>query len=94
MIDIENPVEKAVCEKVDAIIGTEFKNFNASVKLALLKDMGVMDEYEVNAIVSKMKKNNELEAQYYDKEFELTHDSSGNIIPLYTIDDKQDKGDN
>ena len=59
------------------LIGTNDINLNTIVKMSLLNT----SEDKIKAVVAQMKANNSVEKYWFDKEFGLTYDIAGNLIP-------------
>lgn len=81
-------VESAVSNQVNSLIGTNDTNLNTIVKMALLHP----SEEKMKAVVGQMLANNKMEKYWIDKEYGLTYDIAGNLIPVYGIDETEEKG--
>jgi hypothetical protein len=87
-LQVESLVEQSVNRQVDKLVGERDGNLSTILKMTLLPE-----NYDEN-VLAKIRKNNELEKYYIEKEYLLTYDSAGNIIDVDNIDDgKGTKGD-
>ena len=77
-------VEQAVSNQVNAMIGTNNVNMNTIVKMSLLD----VSEDTIKSVVNKMLANNKMEKEWIDKEYALTYDIAGNLIPVNDIVDE------
>ena len=85
---VSDIVDKAVSNQVNSLIGTNDTNLNTILKMSLLNT----SEEKTKAVVSQMLANNMLEKYWIDKEYELTYDLAGNLIPVDTIDEAEKEG--
>ena len=79
-LPIESIVEQAVNRQVNSLVGDKDTNLNTIVKMSLLPELDA-DEYQ--SILAKIKSNNQLEQYYIDKEYDLTYDCAGNLVPVF-----------
>ena len=82
-------VETAVSNQVNSLVGTNDVNLNTIVKMSLLN----ASEEKQKVVVNQMLANNKLEKYWIDKEYCLTYDLSGNLIPVESIDEAEKEGD-
>ena len=82
-------VETAVSNQVNSLVGTNDVNLNTIVKMSLLNT----SEEKQKEVVNQMLANNKLEKYWIDKEYCLTYDLSGNLIPVNGIDETEKEGD-
>ena len=85
---VSNLVEQAVSTQVNSLIGTNDVNLNTIMKMSLLN----IDESKVNSVLSQMKANNDTEKYWIDREYGLTYDVGGNLVPVHGIDEAEEKG--
>ena len=78
-LPVESLVEQAVNKQVNKLVGNNDTNLNTIVKMSLLPEIDV-NEYQ--SILAKIKSNNALEQYYIEKEYDLTYDCAGNLIPV------------
>jgi len=81
----ENVVERAVDSQVNALVGNRDINLNTIIKVSMMKDMDQLNEDEMKDILSRIANSNRLEDFYIKKEYQMTYDLAGNIIPVNTI---------
>lgn len=82
---VSNSVEQSVNRQVNALVGNNDINLNTIVKMSLLKENSVgfyINDNIQQEVLAKITKSNKVEQYWIDKEFELTMDSNGNIIPV------------
>ena len=78
-LPVESLVEQAVNRQVNSLVGEKDINLNTIVKMSLLPEIDV-NEYQ--SILAKIKSNNTLEQYYIEKEYDLTYDCAGNLVPV------------
>ena len=71
-------VETAVSSQVNSLIGTNDTNLNTIVKMSLLN-------------TCQMLANNSMEKYWIDKEYGLTYDLAGNLIPVDSIHEAEEE---
>jgi hypothetical protein len=81
-LPVESIVEQAVNRQVNSLVGDKDMNLNTIVKMSLLPEIS---ENEYQTILAKIKTNNVVEQYYIEKEYDLTYDCAGNIIPVKCI---------
>jgi phosphoribosylformylglycinamidine (FGAM) synthase PurS component len=81
-------VESAVSNQVNSLVGTNDTNLNTIVKMTLLQP----SEEKMKAVVSQMLANNKIEKYWIDKEYGLTYDLAGNLIPVDSIHEAEKEG--
>ena len=80
-------VETAVSSQVNSLIGTNDTNLNTIMKMTLLQP-----SYEkMKAVVNQMLANNKMEKYWIDKEYGLTYDLAGNLIPVDSIHEAEEE---
>ena len=84
-LPVESLVEQAVNRQVNSLVGDKDKNLNTIVKMSLLPEF---DANEYESILAKIKSNNHMEQYYIEKEYDLTYDCAGNLIPVKCINGK------
>ena len=80
-------VETAVSSQVNSLIGTNDTNLNTIMKMSLLNT----GKDKVKSVVSQMLANNSLEKYWIDKEYGLTYDLAGNLIPVDSIHEAEEE---
>ena len=78
-LPVESLLEQAVNRQVNGLVGDKDMNLNTIVKMSLLPEIEV-NEYQ--SILAKIKANNTLEQYYIEKEYDLTYDCAGNLVPV------------
>jgi hypothetical protein len=78
-LPVESIVEQAVNRQVNSLVGDKDMNLNTIVKMSLLPEIS---ENEYQSILAKIKSNNVVEQYYIEKEFDLTYDCAGNLVPV------------
>lgn len=88
---ITSAVEQAVNNKIDSIMGNKDTNLNTLVKMSLME----VDTDEIQYVLKKMADSNAVEKYWTEKEYELTMDCCGNLIPVNSINgEKENQQDN
>ena len=80
-LPVESLVEQAVNKQVNKLVGNNDTNLNTIVKMPLLPEIS---ENEYQSILAKIKSNNVMEQYYIEKEYDLTYDCAGNLVPVST----------
>jgi len=88
---VANPIEQAVTNQVNALVGNNDVNLNTIVKMSLMDEILPVDEATKFDILERMRANNAMERFFVEKEYSLTYDLSGNIVPINNIDDEPEK---
>ena len=89
-LPVESLVEQAVNKQVNKLVGNNDTNLNTIVKMSLLPEIS---ENEYQSILAKIKSNNVMEQYYIEKEYDLTYDCAGNLIPVKCINEETTKGE-
>ena len=89
-LPVESLVEQAVNKQVNKLVGNNDTNLNTIVKMSLLPEI---DANEYQSILAKIKSNNVMEQYYIEKEYDLTYDCAGNLIPVKCINEETTKGE-
>ena len=84
-LPVESLVEQAVNRQVNSLVGDKDMNLNTIVKMSLLPEIS---ENEYQSILAKIKSNNVVEQYYIEKEYDLTYDCAGNLIPVKCINEE------
>ena len=87
---VNDIVEQAVTNQVNSFIGNRDTNLNTIVKMVQLNEVKGLDPDKMKHVVNTMYKNNQLETYFINTEYQMTMDSSGNIV---YIDEEQNKTD-
>ena len=81
-LPVESIVEQAVNRQVNGLVGDKDTNLNTIVKMSLLPNS---EDSDYQSILAKIKSNNLMEQHYIEKEYDLTYDCAGNLIPVKCI---------
>ena len=87
-LPVESLVEQAVNRQVNGLVGDKDTKLNTIVKMSLLPEY---DANEYQSILAKIKSNNHMEQYYIEKEYDLTYDCAGNLIPVKCINGETTK---
>jgi len=79
---VESVIERSVNSSVNSLVGNNDTNLKTIVKMSLMSDMNKLNPSDIETIIQKIHENNEVEKYYIEKEYELTYDLCGNIIPV------------
>ena len=78
---VVNVVEQSVNNQVNSMLGNNDVNLKTIFKISIMEELGQgLDKADLENIINKIKQNNETEAYYINKEYELSYDLSGNLI--------------
>jgi len=80
-------VEQAVSSSVNSLIGTNDTNLNTIVKMSLLNT----NSDKISSVINQMLANNRVERYWIDKEYGLTYDIAGNLIPVHIINETKEE---
>ena len=86
--NIENPIERAIDNEVNRLVGDKDVSLGVVIKMGKLKEYDQIEENELKVVLYKMLKSNKVEAELIKQEFFLTYDKDGNLIEVNNIDDK------
>ena len=89
-LPVESLVEQAVNKQVNKLVGNNDTNLNTIMKMSLLPEIS---ENEYQSILAKIKSNNVMEQYYIEKEYDLTYDCAGNLIPVKCINEETTKSE-
>jgi len=78
-LPVQSIVEQAVKSQTNALVGNNDINLNTTVKMSLMSEQ--LDEESIKEVLIKIYDSNKAEHYWIHKEYELTYDISGNIIP-------------
>jgi hypothetical protein len=78
-LPVESLLEQAVNRQVNGLVGDKDTNLNTIVKMSLLPEI---EANEYQSILAKIKSNNVVEQYYIEKEYDLTYDRAGNLVPV------------
>lgn len=80
---VSSSIEQSVSKQVNALVGNNDVNLNTIVKMSVLNENGGnIDNDLQKEVLAKIKQNNKMEHFWIEKDYELTMDSNGNIIPV------------
>ena len=91
---IESVVERSVNNSVSSLVGNNDTNLKTIVKMSIMKDMNRLDTEEMESLLQKLQENNAIEKYYIEREYGLTYDLCGNIIPVGNQGQVQANGEN
>ena len=81
-------IEENINNEVNSLIGNNDTNLKTIIKMAKLKDINPdVKKEEFENIITQIHNNNKLMALLIEKEYELTYDHDGNIIPVNNINE-------
>lgn len=80
-LPVQSIVEQAVNYQTNALLGNNDTNLNTIVKMSLMSEMEQLDEESIKEVLIKIYDSNKAEHYWIHKEYELTYDISGNIVP-------------
>ena len=80
-LPVQSIVEQAIKSQTNALVGNNDINLNTIVKMSLMSEMKQLDEESIKEVLIKIYDVNKAEHYWIHKEYELTYDSSGDIIP-------------
>ena len=83
---VQDALEQAVSRQVNALVGTSDVNLNTVVKMALMEERSQLNAKEMQEVLARISFNNQVEKYYIEKEYELTYDCGGNIVPVNSIE--------
>jgi len=86
--NIENPIERAIDNEVNRLVGDKDVSLGVVIKMGKLKEYDQIEENELKVILYKMLKSNKVEKELIEQEFFLTYNKDGNLIEVNNIDDK------
>jgi hypothetical protein len=86
--NLENPIERAIDNEVNRLVGDKDVSLGVVIKMGKLKEYEQIQENELKIILDKMLKSNRVEKEIFEQEFYLTYDKDGNLIEVNNIDDK------
>lgn len=79
-------LDKVISDKTNSLVGNNDVNLNTLVKVSLMDEMKVMDANKKENIINEILATNLLEHYFINKEYELTYDMNGNVIPVNCIE--------
>ena len=88
---VKDIVEQSIENNVNKLVGTHDVNLNTIVKMAMMEEVENLDKGKVDEVIAAIRKNNELEKYYIDKEYQMTYDNCGNLV--YINGETENKND-
>ena len=79
---VQSIVEQAVQKQTNALVGNNDVNLNTIVKMSLMDEMNQVDNDEIKSILNKIREANKAEHFWIEKEYALTYDTAGNLVPI------------
>ena len=90
-LPVSDIIEQSISNKVNGMVGNNDINLNTIVKMSLLNEIKPLDTTKIITVLESIYDTNKIEAYFNNNEYELTIDSSGNII--YVNDEEEGKTD-
>jgi len=84
---VVNPIEESINNQVNLIVSNNDVNLKTIVKMSILNDMNQVNTTEMKEVLLQIEANNKLEKYFIDKEYGLTYDLAGNLIPVHCINE-------
>jgi len=78
-LPVESLLEQSVNRQVNNLVGDRDTNLNTIVKMSLIPEINA-NEYQ--SILANIRNNNNMEQYFIEKEYELTYDCAGNLVPV------------
>ena len=78
-LPVESLLEQSVNRQVNSLVGDKDTNLNTIVKMSLLPEINA-NEYQ--SILANIRNNNTMEQYFIEKEYDLTYDCAGNLVPV------------
>ena len=79
---VQSIVDQAVQKQTNALVGNNDVNLNTIVKMSLMDEMNQIDNEEIKSILNKIRDANKAEHFWIEKEYALTYDMAGNLVPV------------
>ena len=89
-LPVSDIIEQSISNKVNGMVGNNDINLNTIVKMSLLNEIKPLDTTKMLTVLESIYDTNKIEAYFNNNEYELTIDSSGNIIYVNEEQDKKD----
>jgi len=67
--NIENPIERAIDNEVNRLVGDKDVSLGVVIKMGKLKEYDQIEENEIKVILYKMLKSNKIEVELIKEEF-------------------------
>ena len=78
-------LDQAVSKSVNSLVGNNDVNLNTLLKMATLNEMNPIEPGKVESVITAIKRSNDMERYWYEKEMTMTLDISGNLVPIQNI---------
>jgi hypothetical protein len=88
---VQDILEQAINKQVNALVGNNDVNLNTIIKMSLMNEYKQVNSKEMEDILARISSNNQVEKYYVDKEYEMTIDCDGNIVPVNSISNAEKK---
>jgi hypothetical protein len=82
MSNFESIIEINVNKQIDKMFGDKDSKLKIISKLDIMNDDTEESKLEIENMIKILKKNNEIEAYYINKESYLTYDKDGNLVEI------------
>jgi len=82
---VQSVVEQSIKKQTNALVGNNDVNLNTIVKMSLMSEINQLNEDVVKEVLMKIHDANKDEHYWIHKEYQLTYDASGNIVPTDSI---------
>ena len=84
-LPVVNPLEESINNQVSALVGNNDVNLKTIIKMSIMNDM--FPNVDNKEIIKQMEENNKMETFLIEKEYQLTYDMAGNLIPIECINE-------
>ena len=75
-------LDQAVSKSVNSLVGNNDVNLNTLLKMATLNEMNPLEPEKIENVITAIKRSNQMEHYWYEKEMSMTLDASGNLVPI------------
>ena len=82
MSNFESIIEINVNKQIDKMFGDKDSKLKIISKMDIMNDDTEESKLEIENMIKILKKNNEIEAYYINKESYLTYDKDGNLVEI------------
>ena len=76
-------LDQAVSKSVNSLVGNNDVNLNTLLKMATLNEMNPLEPEKIESVLTAIKRSNQMEHYWYEKEMSMTLDVAGNLVPIY-----------
>lgn len=82
---VRDYIEQTIASQTVALMGNNDINLNTIVKMSLISEIKPMDEAKVKQILDQISSTNKAEKYWIEREYMMTMDSGGNVVPVQNI---------